>query len=110
VAALATMLEPARIIGCSRKIRGVVQTIENIRASSASVLITGEPGTGKRLVASTIHGARLVTFESQNHVPLCGEPAFAQMNRLMDEFVRGDPSEGPTLLGDRVPTPPGSQS
>jgi pimeloyl-ACP methyl ester carboxylesterase/DNA-binding winged helix-turn-helix (wHTH) protein len=63
-----------------------------------------------RLVASTIHGARLVTFESQNHVPLCGEPAFAQMNRLMDEFVRGDPSEGPTLLGDRVPTPPGSQS
>ena len=43
-----------------------------------------------RLIASTIVGARLVQFESQNHVPLCGEPAFAQMNRLIDEFVLGD--------------------
>ena len=42
-----------------------------------------------RLVASGIAGARLVPFESQNHVPLCGEPAFAQMNRLIDEFVLG---------------------
>ena len=42
-----------------------------------------------RLVASSIAGARLVPFESQNHVPLCGEPAFASMNRLNDEFVLG---------------------
>jgi pimeloyl-ACP methyl ester carboxylesterase len=42
-----------------------------------------------RLVASGIAGARLVPFESQNHVPLCGEPAFALMNRLIDEFVLG---------------------
>ena len=42
-----------------------------------------------RLVASSIAGARLVPFESQNHVPLCGEPAFALMNRLIDEFVLG---------------------
>jgi DNA-binding NtrC family response regulator len=53
------MLEPARIVGQSRKIRAVVQTVENIRASSASVLITGEPGTGKQLVASTIHHSSL---------------------------------------------------
>ncbi len=43
-----------------------------------------------RLIASSIAGARLVPFESQNHVPLCGEPAFPQMNRLIDEFVFGD--------------------
>ncbi len=42
-----------------------------------------------RLVASSIVGARLVLFDSQNHVPLCGEPAFAQMNSLIDEFVLG---------------------
>lgn len=42
-----------------------------------------------RLVASSIAGAHLVPFESQNHVPLCGEPAFAEMNRLIDEFVLG---------------------
>jgi len=40
-----------------------------------------------RLVASSIVGARLVLFDSQNHVPLCGEPAFAQMNSLIDGFV-----------------------
>jgi pimeloyl-ACP methyl ester carboxylesterase/DNA-binding winged helix-turn-helix (wHTH) protein len=43
-----------------------------------------------RLVASGIAGARLVSFESQNHVPLCGEPAFETMNRLIDEFVLGN--------------------
>lgn len=43
-----------------------------------------------RLVASSVVGARLVPFDSQNHVPLCGEPAFAQMNRLIDEFLLGD--------------------
>lgn len=42
-----------------------------------------------RLVASSIAGARLVPFESLNHVPLCGEPAFALVNRLIDEFVLG---------------------
>ena len=41
------------------------------------------------LVASGIADARLVPFEGQNHVPLCGEPAFALMNRLIDEFVLG---------------------
>jgi pimeloyl-ACP methyl ester carboxylesterase/DNA-binding winged helix-turn-helix (wHTH) protein len=42
-----------------------------------------------RLVASRIAGARLVPFESQNHIPLCGEPAFVLMNRQIDEFVLG---------------------
>jgi pimeloyl-ACP methyl ester carboxylesterase/DNA-binding winged helix-turn-helix (wHTH) protein len=42
-----------------------------------------------RLVASGIAGARLVPFESQNHVPLCGEPAFALVNQLIDDFVLG---------------------
>ena len=59
VAALAAMLEPARIVGRNPKILAVLQTIENIRASSASVLITGEPGTGKQLAAETIHHSSL---------------------------------------------------
>jgi pimeloyl-ACP methyl ester carboxylesterase/DNA-binding winged helix-turn-helix (wHTH) protein len=44
-----------------------------------------------RLVASGLPGARLVPFESQNHVPLCEEPAFARVHRLIDDFVRGVP-------------------
>jgi len=59
VAALAAMLEPDPIVGRSPKIRAVIQTIENIRASSANVLITGEPGTGKQLAAETIHRSSL---------------------------------------------------
>jgi pimeloyl-ACP methyl ester carboxylesterase/DNA-binding winged helix-turn-helix (wHTH) protein len=46
-----------------------------------------------RLVASSVSGARIVPFESQNHVPLCGEPAFAHMHRLIDEFVFHAPAE-----------------
>jgi pimeloyl-ACP methyl ester carboxylesterase len=56
-----------------------------------------------RLVASSIAGARLVAFESQNHVPLCGEPAFALMNRLIDEFVLG---RGASQVEARAPQAP----
>ncbi len=57
-----------------------------------------------RLIASSIAGARLVPFESQNHVPLCGEPAFALMNRLIDEFVLGDSA------ATVAPRPPNSRT
>ena len=59
VAALGTLIAPPRIVGESAKIQSVRRTIENIRASSASVLITGEAGTGKELVAATIHRTSL---------------------------------------------------
>ena len=61
-----------------------------------------------RLVASAIRGARLVTFDSQNHVPLCGEPAFAQMNRLIDAFVHGAPVQAPAAQGAGSALPHGS--
>lgn len=59
VAALAALLEPPRIVGESRQIRGVREIVENIRASAAAVLLTGEPGTGKGLAAFTIHHTSL---------------------------------------------------
>jgi pimeloyl-ACP methyl ester carboxylesterase len=46
-----------------------------------------------RMIASMIPGARLVPFASVNHVPLPTEPAFDIVNRLMDEFLLGAPSE-----------------
>jgi DNA-binding NtrC family response regulator len=42
-------------LGDSPAIRGVRQTIERVAASDASVLITGEHGTGKDVVASWLH-------------------------------------------------------
>ena len=46
---------PHGIIGAGPKIQDVVRLIERIRDSVVNVLITGESGTGKRLVAKAIH-------------------------------------------------------
>lgn len=43
------------IIGSSRKMAAVLNTISQVAMSDASVLITGESGTGKELVAAAIH-------------------------------------------------------
>jgi DNA-binding NtrC family response regulator/signal transduction histidine kinase len=43
------------ILGSSAPMRKLYQTLESIRDSEATVLITGETGTGKELVANSIH-------------------------------------------------------
>jgi DNA-binding NtrC family response regulator len=51
---------PSHIVGSSGAMRGIHDTIARISAGDASVLIHGETGTGKELVARRIHalGAR----------------------------------------------------
>ncbi len=41
-----------------------------------------------RLLASLIPGARLEPFDSPNHTPLVGEPAFGHVQRLIEGFLR----------------------
>lgn len=43
------------IIGKSREMRSVFETIQKVAPTSATVLIEGESGTGKELVAKSIH-------------------------------------------------------
>ena len=43
------------LIGSSQTINELVQEIERVARSDAKVLITGESGVGKELVASAIH-------------------------------------------------------
>jgi DNA-binding NtrC family response regulator len=45
-----------KIIGASAAMRAVFDAIERIAATNADVLILGETGTGKELVARSIHG------------------------------------------------------
>jgi Nif-specific regulatory protein len=48
-----------RIVGNNAKIRSILQLIERIRDSSVNVLISGESGTGKDLVAKALHYSSL---------------------------------------------------
>ena len=56
VEALETEVESRhRIVGTSHAIRQVVERVERVAPADARVLITGENGTGKELVARAIH-------------------------------------------------------
>ncbi len=48
-----------QIIGNSAAMHEVMETIKRVARSDASVIITGETGTGKELVANAVHGASL---------------------------------------------------
>ena len=50
-----TFLEPGEIIGNSRALKNVLSLIEKVSETDVRVLITGENGTGKELVARAIH-------------------------------------------------------
>lgn len=50
-----TQFDRSRIIGSSHALMGVLDTVKRIAATDAPVLIMGENGTGKELIAETIH-------------------------------------------------------
>lgn len=47
--------QPANFVGESGEIRAVFQVVSRVADSDSSVLLTGETGTGKELVAGSIH-------------------------------------------------------
>ena len=54
-AALSEQFQPENIIGNSNSMRSVYRKIQQVATSDSTVLIRGETGTGKELVASAIH-------------------------------------------------------
>src|SRR5262245_15051410 len=45
------------IVGTSEALRGVLQAVKQVAATDATVLVLGETGTGKELIARAIHAA-----------------------------------------------------
>ena len=52
---LSTRTEYFNIIGASKPMQTIYETIESVAKSDANVLIVGESGTGKELIANAIH-------------------------------------------------------
>jgi len=52
---LSTRAEYFNIIGASKAMQTIYETIESVAKSDANVLIVGESGTGKELIANAIH-------------------------------------------------------
>src|SRR5438034_162543 len=52
---LSTRSEYFNIIGASKQMQTIYETIESVAKSDANVLIVGESGTGKELIANAVH-------------------------------------------------------
>jgi transcriptional regulator with PAS, ATPase and Fis domain len=56
---LSTRSEYFNIIGASKQMQTIYETIDSVAKSDANVLIVGESGTGKELIANAIHYSSL---------------------------------------------------
>ena len=71
------------IVGRSYAIRALLERIEKVAATPARVLITGENGTGKELVARAIHRRLAARQEAVRRGELRGHPVGAHRERAV---------------------------
>ncbi|HLL16106.1 MAG TPA: sigma-54 dependent transcriptional regulator [Pyrinomonadaceae bacterium] len=112
---------PARMIATAPSMRPVLQMIESVGASDANVLVTGDNGTGKEVVAQTLHAvspraAKTMvtvnvgalsegTFESE----LFGHVKGAFTDAKTDRVGRFELADGGTLFLDEIANVPIAQ-
>jgi formate hydrogenlyase transcriptional activator len=104
----------AHLIGASTGLRNVLEQVEQVAATTATVLLTGETGTGKELVASAIHdssprAARPMIRVNCAAIPetlieseLFGREKGAYTGALSRQVGRFEVAHGSTLFLDEV--------
>ena len=102
------------IIGQSPAMRRVFETIEQVAATRATVLIEGETGTGKELIAKAVHNlsgrpkSRLVTVHCRGLAPqlleseLFGHEKGAFTDAKKQRIGRFEEADGGTLFLDEL--------
>jgi formate hydrogenlyase transcriptional activator len=107
-------LEHHGVVGGSEKVRHVLKTAEQVAKTTASVLLLGETGTGKELIARAIHSAsnrnqRLMVKVNCAALPaalveseLFGRERGAYTGALTREIGRFELANGSTLFLDEV--------
>jgi formate hydrogenlyase transcriptional activator len=104
----------ARLVGESAALRHVLEQIEQVAATNSSVLLIGETGTGKELIASAIHelsprGTRPMVRVNCAAIPqtlieseLFGREKGAYTGALSRQVGRFEVAHGSTLFLDEV--------
>lgn len=112
--ALREQFRPENIVGNSRPMREVYLRIRRVAASSTTVLVRGETGTGKELVASAIHYSSpradgpfvrvncAQLSESLLESELFGHEKGAFTGAVSDRIGRIEQAEGGTLFLDEI--------
>ena len=77
-------VEQHRIVGQSRAVANLIQRIELVSATRSTVLITGETGTGKELVARAVHDR-----SAQKNLPLIKVNCAAIPETLLESELFG---------------------
>jgi two-component system nitrogen regulation response regulator NtrX len=81
---LKSKIEPVQFIGISRGIQEIMAKLPQIAQSDASVLVTGENGTGKELVARLIH-----SYSMRKNFPFIGINCAAIPETLIESELFG---------------------
>ena len=98
------------IVGGSRAVRDLLEVIEKVARSRSTVLLTGETGTGKELVARAIHDRSAAAGYASDQGELCGHPRGRCWSRNSSVTSGGHSPEPPPAGGESSASPMAARS